>query len=94
MAGLEPSEYALLSLLIGGATHLAGGEALPEDLRREGRWEGMAGYRPYVRSHRRDAERVSSVLAECVHEALQQPGQGTKWGTVAPTVRGESREVS
>ena len=66
-AGLQPSEYALHSLRIGGATHLAAGGASPEDLRREGRWAGLTGYRPYVRSHRRDAQRISGVLVECVH---------------------------
>ena len=64
LAGLQPSEYALHSLRIGGATHLAAGGATPEDLRREGLWVGMTGYRPLVRSHRRDAEGVSRVLAE------------------------------
>ena len=93
-AGRQPSEYALRSLRIGGATHLAAGGASPEDLRREERWAGLTDYRPYVRSHRRDAERVSSILVECVHEAVQQPGQGTKWGVVVPTVRGESPETS
>ena len=42
----------------------------------------MTGYRPNVRSHRRDVERVSIILAECVREAVQQPGQETKWGVV------------
>ena len=32
-AGLQPSEYALHTQRIGGATHLAAGEASPEDLR-------------------------------------------------------------
>ena len=71
LAGLQPSEYVLHSLRIRGATHLTAGGASPEDLRREGRWAGMTGYRPYVRSHRRYAERVSGALAECVHEAVQ-----------------------
>ena len=45
LVGLQPSEYALQSLRVGGANHLAAGGA-PEDLRREGRWAGMTGYRP------------------------------------------------
>ena len=34
LSELQPTEYALHSLRIGGATHLATGGALPEDLRR------------------------------------------------------------
>ena len=71
LAGLQPSEYVLHSLRIRGATHLTAGGASPEDLRRDGRWAGMTGYRPYVHSHRRDAEQDSSVPAECVHEPVQ-----------------------
>ena len=84
LAGLPPVEYALHSLRIGGATHLSAGGASPEVLRREGRWAGEHGYRPYVRSHGRDAAWVSDVMAsEC--GMVKQPGQGTEWGEVAPS---------
>ena len=47
-AVLQP-EYGLHALRIDGATYLAAGGASPGDLRREGRWARMTGYRPYVR---------------------------------------------
>ena len=81
LAGLQPVEYALHSLRTGGATHLSAGGASPEVLRREGRLAGEQGYRPYVRSHGRDAAWVSDVMAsEC--GMAKRPGQGTeraKW---------------
>lgn len=81
LAGLPPEEFALHSLRIGGATYLAAGGASPDVLRREGRWAGEYGYRPYVRSHGKDAVWVSEVLAtDC--STVRQPGQGTKWGEV------------
>ena len=83
LMGLQPVEYALHSLRIGGATHLSASGASPEVLRREGRWAGEHGYRP-VRSHGRDAAWVSDVMAsEC--GVAKQPGQGTEWGKVAPS---------
>lgn len=83
LAGLQPVEYSLHSLRIGGATYLSAGGASPEVLRREGRWAGEHGYRPYVRSHGRDAAWVSDVLAaDC--RVVRQPGQGTSWGKVVP----------
>ena len=85
LAGLPPQEYALHSLRIGGATDLAAGGASPEVLRKEGRWAGESGFRPYVRSHGRDAMWVSSVLAAGGSEIVQ-PGQRTEWGKVTPPV--------
>ena len=41
-AGVQPAEYALHSLRIGGATHLSAGGAGPEVLKREGRWASGA----------------------------------------------------
>ena len=38
VAGVQPEEYALHSLRIGGATHLSAGGAAPEVLKRDGRW--------------------------------------------------------
>lgn len=63
LAGLLPEEYALRSLKIGGATHLAAAGASPDVLRREGRWTREHGCWLYVRSHGKDAVWVSDVLA-------------------------------
>lgn len=65
LAGLQLSEYALHSLRIGGATHLAAGGASPEVLlRRERRWAGENGFRPCVRSHGGNAGRfVNDMFA-------------------------------
>ncbi|CAN0128875.1 unnamed protein product, partial [Pylaiella littoralis] len=76
LAGLPPMEYALHSLRIGGATYLAAAGATPEVLRKEGRWAGEEGYRPYVRSHGGDAAWVSKALASEGGGAVQS-GQGT-----------------
>ena len=48
LAGLQPPEYVLHSLRIGGANHLAAGRASPEEFRREERWAGMTGGRVFV----------------------------------------------
>jgi len=88
LAGWQLAEYALHSLRIGGATFLAAGGASPEVLRREGRWAGESGYRPYVRSHGGDATWVSDILADCERGVATQPGQGTKWGAVVPGAEG------
>ena len=37
VAGVQPEEYALHSLRIGGATHLSAGGVAPDVLKREGR---------------------------------------------------------
>lgn len=56
LAGSQPAEYALHSLQIGGATHLAAGGTSAAVLRKEGRWAGENGFRPYyVRSQGGDA---------------------------------------
>lgn len=81
LAGMPPSEYALHSLRIGGATYLAAGGASPEVLRAEGRWAGETGFRPYVRRHGKDAKWVSEVLA-ADSRTVTQSGQGTVWGDV------------
>lgn len=79
LAGLPPEEYALHSLRIGGATHLAAGGASADVLRREGRWAGESSYQCYTRNVGADAEWVSEVLANASVE--KQPGQGTRWGS-------------
>jgi len=79
LVGLQPDEYALHSLRIGGATFLAAAGATPDLLRQEGRWAGERGYQPYVRSHGEDAGWVSEVLA-AEQGVVLQPGQGTQWG--------------
>ena len=84
LAGLQPVEYALHFIRIGGTTHLSASGASPEVLRGEGRWAGGHGYRPYVRSHGRNAAWVSDEMtSEC--GMAKRPGQGTGWGEVAPS---------
>lgn len=80
LAGLQPEEYALHSLRIGGATYLAAGGASPEVLRKEGRWAGESSYQSYIRNVAGQADRVSTVLQTT--DVEKQPGQGTKWGQV------------
>ena len=81
LAGLQPEEYALHSLRIGGATFLAAEGASPEVLRREGRWSGESSHQCYVRNVGGDASWVSEVLAN-KEKVTTQPGQGTRWGDV------------
>ena len=83
LAGVRAEEYALHSLRIGGATHVSAGGAAPAVLQREGRL-ASAAYKPYVRSHGKDASWVASVMAQEGISGGVQPGQGTKWGRVNP----------
>ena len=55
VAGVQPEEYAMHSLRIGGATHLSAGGVAPEVLKREGRWASGA-YKGYARIHGRYAQ--------------------------------------
>ena len=81
VAGVQPEEYALHSLRIGGATHLSAGGAAPELLKREGRWASGA-YKGHVRNHGREAQWVSVVMAERSESFKKQPGQWTRWGGI------------
>ena len=83
LAGVRAEEYALHSLIIGGATHLSAGGATPEVLQREGRWASNA-YKTYVRSHGKSASCVASVMAQEGIGGGVHPGQGTEWGRVNP----------
>ena len=58
-AGMQPDEYALHSLRIGGATYLSAGGVPSKVLKREGRWSSDA-YKTYVRSH--DGVLVGSLI--------------------------------
>ena len=81
LAGLQPEEYALHSLQIGGATYLAMGGASPDVFRPEGRWAGeSSSHQPYIRDVGGHADWVSSVLQTAGVEL--QPGQGMKWDHV------------
>ena len=77
--GLQPDEYALHALRIGGATHLSAGGASPAVMQREGRWVSDA-YTWCVRSHGNNKQRVSRVIADAGSQSQKQPRQGTKWG--------------
>ena len=73
MADVQPEEYALHSLRIGGAMHLSAGSVAPEVLKREGRWASGA-YKGHVSNHGRDAPCVSGVMVERSESFKKQTG--------------------
>ncbi|CAB1118999.1 unnamed protein product [Ectocarpus sp. CCAP 1310/34] len=77
LAGLQPEEYALHSLRIGGATFLAAEGASPEGVGR-GSVVTSVTFGMFVGG---DASWVSEVLAN-KEKVTTQPGQGTRWGDV------------
>ena len=81
VAEVQPEEYALHSLRIGGSTHLSAGNATPEMLKSEGIWASGA-YKGYVHNYGRDAPCVSGVKVERSENFKKGQGKGTRWGEV------------
>ena len=66
------AEYALNSLLIGGATFLSAGRTSADVVQREGPLKSDA-YKGYVRSHGVDAKAVPDILADVDAQPVYQP---------------------
>lgn len=80
LAGLQPDEYALHSLRIGGRRTWRRGGRHRMSSAKKGDGQGESSYQSYIRDVGGHADWVSSVLQTTGVEL--QPGQGTKWGHV------------
>lgn len=72
--GLNPSEYALHSGRIGGATRLAAMGLSTYDIQQQGRWKSQA-VGMYIRTNKEAEARVSRALASNALGKGVQPGQ-------------------
>lgn len=78
-AGLVPTEFALHSGRIGGATRLAAMGVPEAVIQKEGRWASDS-YKTYVRGNMEHPVLVSGVLEAGAGVYDRQPGQGTQFG--------------
>ena len=72
--GLDPSEYALHSGRIGGATRMAAAGLSSYDIKQQGRWKSDA-MSVYIRTNREAEARASAALASNAIGLGIQPGQ-------------------
>ena len=79
-SGRNPDEFALHSLRIGGATTLAAGGDISEQVIPRGGRQRSDAYKAYTQNNTGDARRVSRKLGVASGGKERQPGEGAVWG--------------
>lgn len=76
--GIDPQEYTLQSLQIGGGTQFSAGGASLDIAQKEGRWTWDT-YKLYVRKNSDSTQRASGAVENAPVRGEKQPGEGVVW---------------